>query len=187
MEDGIIPVKARGKEIVTLRARLEPTNLIGDFNRHTARILPQLMPGSPLENGEAGKLPRLLTEDEVVAEEQRAEQLGLALQAIRSEVSFMQAQIDRQAPSSMAQLALLHRLKGREATLARQYDEAQISALLNRQLLVTRQVEKGLTRIGESLNWARTRKRVSEFFEPLLRRTGLDFYGYGPVDCFHRY
>jgi mannosylglycerate hydrolase len=163
VDNGSISVQARGKEIITLRARLEPASLIGDFNRHPARVLPQLTPVSPLENGETGKLPRLLTEDEVVAEEQRAAQLGIALQAIRSEAYIMQEHIERRAITDVAQLTLLHRLKGREATLARQYDEAQISALLNRQLLVARQVEKGLTRIGESLNWARTRKRVSEF------------------------
>ncbi|MBP7998181.1 MAG: hypothetical protein KA314_02180 [Chloroflexi bacterium] len=162
-EHNIIPVQARGKEIVTLRARLEPNHQIGDFNRHPARVLPQLMPVAHLENGETDKLPRLLTEDEVMAEEQRATQLGIALQAIRSEANIMEEQIERRAAPDIAQLTLLHRLKGREATLARHYDEAQISALLNRQLLVARQVEKGLTRIGESLNWARTRKRVSEF------------------------
>jgi mannosylglycerate hydrolase len=161
----VIPVQARGKEIVTLRLRLKPESLIGDFERHPARVLPLLAPAMPPENGEIlGKLPPLLTEDEVAGEERRAEQLAAALQAIRSEAYILQEQIERQGKKAdVAQLTLLHRLKGREATLARQYDEAQISALLNRQLLVARQVDKGLTRIGESLNWARTRKRVSEF------------------------
>jgi mannosylglycerate hydrolase len=162
LEDGTIPVRARGKEIVTLRVQIEPASLIADFIRHPARVLPLLNPTLP-QNGDLGKLPRLLTEEEVAAEEQRAAQLGAALQAIRSEAYIMQEQIERRGAPDVAQLTLLHRLKGREATLARHYDEAQISALLNRQLLVARQVEKGLTRIGESLNWARTRKRVSEF------------------------
>ncbi|MBE2198831.1 MAG: hypothetical protein IAE79_09485 [Anaerolinea sp.] len=163
LQDGTIPVAARGKEIVTLRVQIEPVTLIADFNRHPARVLPLLAPVTPLENGVLGKLPRLLTEEEVVAEEQRAAQLGAALQAIRSEAYILQEQLERRGGGDVAQLTLLHRLKGREATLARHYDEAQISALLNRQLFVARQVEKGLTRIGESLNWARTRKRVSEF------------------------
>lgn len=162
LQDGTIPVQARGKEIVTLRVQIEPAGLIADFTRHPARVLPLLTPTLP-ENGSLGKLPRLLTEEEVAAEERRAEQLGAALQAIRSEAYIMQEQLERRGANDVAQLTLLHRLKGREATLARHYDEAQISALLNRQLLVARQVEKGLTRIGESLNWARTRKRVSEF------------------------
>lgn len=162
LEAGTIPVQARGKEIVTLRVQIEPNSLIADFTRHPARVLPLLTPAPP-ENGSRGKLPRLLTEDEVVTEEHRAEQLGAALQAIRSEAYILQEQLERRGGGNVAQLTLLHRLKGREATLARHYDEAQISALLNRQLLVDRQVEKGLTRIGESLNWARTRKRVSEF------------------------
>jgi mannosylglycerate hydrolase len=162
---GAISVAARGKEIVTLRVRLEPESVIGDFARHPARVLPLLLPVAPLANGEtAGKLPPLVTEAEVTAEERRAEQLAAALQAIRSEAYILQEQLERRGKQAdVAQLTLLHRLKGREATLARQYDEAQISALLNRQLLVARQVDEGLTRIGESLNWARTRKRVSEF------------------------
>jgi mannosylglycerate hydrolase len=163
LQDGTVPVEARGKEIVTLRVQIEPASLIADFNRHPARVLPLLQPDTSLENDDLGKLPRLLTEEEVTAEEQRAAQLGAALQAIRSEAYILQEQLERRGAADVAQLTLLHRLKGREATLARQVDEAQISALLNRQLLVARQVEKGLTRIGESLNWARTRKRVSEF------------------------
>jgi mannosylglycerate hydrolase len=164
LEDGMIPVEARGKEIVTLRIHVALDNLIAESDRHPARVLPQLVPVSALENGETpNKLPPLLTDEEVAAEERRAEQLGAALQAIRSEAYILQEQIDRQANPGNAQLTLLHRLKGREATLARHYDEAQISALLNRQLLVTSQMEKNLSRIGETLNWARTRKRVSEF------------------------
>ncbi|MBK8989195.1 MAG: hypothetical protein IPM39_24550 [Chloroflexi bacterium] len=162
LHEGAIPVQARGKEIVTIRARLVADRLIGDFSHHVTRVLPLLTPLTGLESGPTRKLPPLLTEEEVAAEERRAEQLGLALQAIRSEAYILQEQLAQRAPD-VPQLTLLHRLKGREATLARHYDEAQISALLNRQLLVTRQVEKGLTRIGESLNWARTRKRVSEF------------------------
>ncbi len=163
LADGLIPLQVRGREIVTVRARLKPVQVIEDFTRYPARVLPLLAPTPSIANGEPGKSPRLLTEDEVVAEEQRATQLGAALQAIRSEAYILQEQIDRRDSADVAQQALLHRLKGREATLARQYDEAQISALLNRQLLVTWQMEKKLDEIGKSLNWARTRKRVSEF------------------------
>lgn len=164
LADGVIPVAARGKEIVTVRARLEPAAVLGDFSRHPARVLPPLVAQDTSENGRANnKWPSLLTREEVEAEERRAEQLGAALQAVSGEVAIVQAQVDRQPDPDRLHLALLHRLKGREATLARQYDEAQISALLNRQLLVTRRMDRELQRIGETLNWARTRKRVSEF------------------------
>jgi hypothetical protein len=166
LEDGAIPVHAAGKEIVTLRIRLVPSTVIAiaDFTRHPARVLPQLLPATSLENGsELARMPPLLTEQEVADEVRRAEKLGFALQAIRSEVDILQEQVNRRTNPDNALLTLLHRLKGREATLARHYDEAQISALLNKQLLVTRQMEDELKRIGESLNWARTRKRVSEF------------------------
>ncbi|MFO7662303.1 MAG: glycoside hydrolase family 38 C-terminal domain-containing protein [Chloroflexota bacterium] len=173
LEDGLIPVEGRGKEIVTLRIHITPASLTAEADHHPVRVLPQLNPVWALEDGEtANKMPALLTQDEVVAEERRAEQLGAALQAIRSEAYIMQEQIDRQTNPGIAQLTLLQRLKGREATLARHFDEAQISALLNRQLLVTSQMEKKLKRIGETLNWARTRKRVSEFL--IHYYTGLE-------------
>ena len=163
-DKGRIPVRARGKQIVTLRVRLNPHSIIADYAHHPARVLPQLFPAASLENGgSSATLPPVLTEEEVTAEARRAEQLGAALQAMRSEAYLLQEQIDRRAKPDVPQLTLLHRLKGREATLARHYDEAQISALLNKQLLVTLQMEEQLTQIGESLNWARTRKRVSEF------------------------
>ena len=164
LSDGAIPISARGKEIVTLRVRLEHPRLESGTGTHSARVLPVPVPEVLFENGAAGDgMPPVLTEEEVLAEERRAEQLAAALQAIRSEAYIMQEEIDRRGDPGVAQMTLLHRLKGREATLARQYDEAQISAMLNRQLLVMREVDAGLERVGKSLNWARTRKRVSEF------------------------
>ena len=157
---GIIPVQVRGKEIITVRVQLQPAAVIEDFTRHPARVLPQLLPTAGAVDG---KVPPLLTAEEVAAEQQRADQLASALQAIRSEAYILQTEIERRPRPGVSQLALLQRLKGREATLARQHYEAQISALLNRQLLVTRQMESSLDEIGESLNWARVRKRVGEF------------------------
>lgn len=155
-----IPVQARGKEIVTIKVKLEPAQLIEDFTRHRAQVLPP-----PTFNGAISppKMPSLLTIDEVTAELQRAHQLELALQAIRSEAYILNEDITRHTQPDLAQLALLQRLKGREATLARQHYEARISALLNQQLLVTYEMESELDQIGESLNWARVRKRVGEF------------------------
>lgn len=160
VENGLIPVQVRGKEIMTVRVRPGPDPVIEDFNRYPARVLPLLTPTAEVNTA---KMPPLLTEEEVATEQTRAEQLASALQAIRSEAYILQEEIERRANPGVSQLALLQRLKGREATLSRQHYEARISALLNRQLLVTRQMESSLDDIGESLNWARVRKRVGEF------------------------
>ena len=160
VKDGTIQVTAKGKEIITIKVKLRPWKLIEDFQRHRARILPPLIPNHDVP---PAKMPPLITAEEVAAERKRAEQLETALQAIRSEAYILNEDIERRAEPDTSQLALLQRLKGREATLARQHYEARISALLNQQLLVTYQMESELDDIGESLNWARVRKRVGEF------------------------
>lgn len=160
VQDGAVHLVAKGKEIVTIKARLRPRKLIEDFQRHQARVLPPLIPN---HDTPSAKMPPLVTIEEVEIERKRAEQLESALQAIRSEAYILNEDVERQAEPGVAQLALLQRLKGREATLARQHYEARISALLNQQLLVTYQMESALDDIGESLNWARVRKRVGEF------------------------
>ncbi|MEJ2749193.1 MAG: glycoside hydrolase family 38 C-terminal domain-containing protein, partial [Anaerolineae bacterium] len=160
VKDGTIRLAAKSKEIVTIKVKLRPWKLIEDFQRHRARILPPLIANHDVP---PAKMPPLITVEEVETERKRAEQLESALQAIRSEAYILNENIERQADPGIAQLALLQRLKGREATLARQHYEARISALLNQQLLVTYQMESELDDIGESLNWARVRKRVGEF------------------------
>lgn len=160
VKDDTIHITANGKEIVTIKVKLRPQKLIEDFQRHRARVLPPLIPN---RNVPAAKMPPLITTEEVEIERKRAEQLESALQAIRSEAYILNEDIERRAEPDAGQLALLQRLKGREATLARQHYEARISALLNRQLLATHQMESELDDIGESLNWARVRKRVGEF------------------------
>jgi mannosylglycerate hydrolase len=160
VDDGTIPVKAGGKEIVTIKVKLKPRKLIEDYQRHPATVVPR--PKSKM-NLPKVKSPPLLSADEVTLEQDRAKQLEAALQAIRSEAYILNDDIERHTQPEMAQLALLQRLKSREATLARQHYEARISALLNQQLLITDQVEEELGEIGVSLNWARVRKRVGEF------------------------
>jgi mannosylglycerate hydrolase len=170
VDNGTIPVEARGKEIVTLKLWLKPWKLIEDFRRHHVRII-QPVAIDQVSEGTIGGIasfsrtgrPRLLTKKEVRAEQARAKQLAEALQAVRSEAYILNEEIERQSRPELAQQALLQRLKGREATLARQHYEARISALLNQQLLITAQMESELDGIGESLNWARVRKRVGEF------------------------
>lgn len=160
VENGTLPVAVRSKEIVTVKVKLKPRKLIEDFERHSAHLLQPLEPETQLP---PAKLPPLLTGEEVGQEQRRAEQLEVALHAIRSEANILNEEIERQAEPSLSQLALLQRLKGREATLARQHYEAHISALLNQQLLITNRMEIELDAIGQELNWARVRKRVSEF------------------------
>jgi mannosylglycerate hydrolase len=167
VDQGRIPVKARGKEIVTLKIKFKPQKLIEAFKRHPTTVVPSPKPVPPLPTVE---VPPLVTAHEVAREQDRATQLEAARQAIRSEASVLNADIERRAQPDVAQLALLQRLKGREATLVRQHYEARISALLNQQLLITWQVEKDLDEIGAPLNWARVRKRVGEFLSHYYER-----------------
>jgi mannosylglycerate hydrolase len=160
LQDGTIPVVAKAREIVTIKVKLSRSRLIYDFQSPATRILPALVPHADLQIADP---PVLLSEEEVHTEQMRARTLSEALHAIRSHIYEMNEAIDRQAEPPVQQLAGLQKLKGQEATLARQYHEARISALLNQQLLITHQIETELDGIGEQLNWARVRKRVGEF------------------------
>ncbi len=173
VEDGTVQFKARPKEIVTIKVKLRPWKLIEDFQTHPARVLLPVGPANGLPPAEA--LP-LLTAAEVQREQQRADDLARKLRTLRSEAYELNEAIARQNNPPVEQLAALQKLKGDEATLARQHYEARISALLNQQLLVTSQMEAELDEIGESLNWARVRKRVGEFlthyYEGVLGENG---------------
>jgi len=160
LQDGSIPVVAKAREIVTIKVKLSRSRLIYDFQSPATRILPALTPRADLS---VDGPPALLSEEEVDAEQMRARSLNEGLHAIRSDIYELNEAIGRQADPPVQQLAELQKLKGKEATLARQYHEARISALLNQQLLITHQIETELDDIGEHLNWARVRKRVGEF------------------------
>ncbi|HNS01353.1 MAG TPA: glycoside hydrolase family 38 C-terminal domain-containing protein [Anaerolineae bacterium] len=160
VQDGNIPVVAKPKEIVTLKVKLSRSRLIYDFPSAATRILPPLTPRADFAVDDP---PLLLSEEEVHSEQMRAQTLSEGLHVIRSDIYDLQEAIERQAEPPVQQLAALQKLKGQEATLARQYHEARISALLNQQLLITHQIETELDGIGEQLNWARVRKRVGEF------------------------
>jgi len=160
LHDGSIPVVAKPREIVTLKVKLSRSRLIYDFQSAATRILPALTPRADLAVDDP---PPLLSEEEVHSEQMRARTLNEGLHAIRSDIYDLSEAIERQPEPPVQQLADLQKLKGREATLARQYHEARISALLNQQLLITHQIETELDGIGEQLNWARVRKRVGEF------------------------
>ncbi len=160
MAGGTVQIRAKSKEIVTIKVKLSRSRLIYDFLSHATRMVAPLMPHADMEGQ---PMPPLLTAAEAEAEQKRADQLNAGLQAIRSEIYEMNEVLERQSKPDARQLAELQRLKGREATLARHHYEARISALLNQQLLVTNQIERELEGIGESLNWARVRKRVGEF------------------------
>jgi mannosylglycerate hydrolase len=165
VEDGTIPFKARGKEIVTIKVSLKPWRLIDDYHAFASRVLP-----SPVEDEARltevfsnGTLPSVITPEEVQREQQRARQLLGKLNDIRSKAYILNEALNAETHPRIERLTALHRLQGEEATLSRQSHEARISALLNEHLLVTRQMETELTKIGEDLNWARVRKRVGEF------------------------
>lgn len=175
LEDGLVPFTARPGEIVTIKVRLDLQPLIEDFERHRARVVSQEAAQNYLPRVE---LPPVVTPQEAEAERLRAERLRASLDSVREEIAVLERYIAERARPDTLQKALLQELKGREATLARQHYEARISALLNQQLLVTRQMEAQLDEIGESLNWARVHKRVGEFlihyYEDLLEQENGD-------------
>ncbi|MEW5985111.1 MAG: glycoside hydrolase family 38 C-terminal domain-containing protein [Chloroflexota bacterium] len=164
-----INVIAKSKQIVTLYLKVTPRLLIKDFHPYPARVLPPLHSEEPLPEVES---PPVLTREEVEAERQRAKTLEAALQAARNEAYVMAEVIDREATRDPATLVELQRVRGRVATLTRQYYESRISSLLNRQLYITNRIESELEEIGEEVNWARIQKRVGEFlvhyYESLL-------------------
>lgn len=160
LANGVIPVTARPREIVTIKVKLSRSRLIYDFQTPATRLLPPLELRADLPLDDA---PALLDDEDVRQEESRASQLAADLAIVRGEIDELAAAIERAAQPSLHQLADLQRLKGREATLARHYHEARISSLLNQQLLITHRIENELDGIGEQLNWARVDKRVREF------------------------
>jgi hypothetical protein len=68
----------------------------------------------------------------------------------------------------------LQKTKTEVATLTRKVNEARISALLNRRLYITHQIEAELEDIETSMGWSRTKKRAGEYlvhyYETLLRQ-----------------
>lgn len=163
VEDGTIHFKARPKEIITLRIHLKPWRLIDDYQVYASRVLPSPIDDLALEEIFKEETPPVITQEEVAAEQARAQTLQEQLHRIRSQAYILSEELNTETNPPLDRLTELHRLKGEEATLSRQSYEARISALLNQHLLITRQMESELSDMGEGLNLARVRKRVGEF------------------------
>ncbi|MCL4302544.1 MAG: hypothetical protein KJ077_43040 [Anaerolineae bacterium] len=160
-ENGSIAVQARPKEIVTLKLKLSPRLLLDAENSDLTRLLPPLSFGNTLLPVE---LPPLLSEQEVQAERERVAALETDLLKAKAGVFTLEDEIERTAAQDELSKQLeLQKLKTEVATLTRKVNEARISALLNRWLYITNQIETELGEIEASMGWSRTKKRAGEY------------------------
>lgn len=172
-EDGRVSVAARPKEIVTLKLVLKPRVLVDAERSPVAtRVLP---PPPAWEKGPPVELPPVLTAEEVQAERDRVAVLEADLLKAKAEVFTLEDLIERTASQrDLARQSQLQRLRTEVATLSRKANEARVSALLNRQLYVTNQIEAELAAIDEEMSWSRIKKRAGEYlvhhYETLLRQ-----------------
>jgi 2-O-(6-phospho-alpha-D-mannosyl)-D-glycerate hydrolase len=171
--DGRIRLAARPKEIVTLKLELKPRMLIDAECAPVTRVLAPLPPGE--KTPAAALLPPVITRAEVETERGRVAALEAALLSAKADVFTLEDLIERTAAQRDLEKQLeLQRLKTELATLSRKANEARISALLNRQLFVTNQIEAELATIDEEMSWSRIKKRAGEYlvhyYEALLRQ-----------------
>lgn len=171
-ENGSVTIQARPKEIITLKLRLVPQLLLDPERSDVIRLLPPLPPGDKLPPVD---LPPVLTEAEVRAERDRVTVLEQSLLKTKADVFTLEDDIERTATQAdMARQLELQKLKTKVSTLTRQANEARISALLNRRLYITNQIERELAEIEANMAWSRTKKRAGEYlvhyYENLLRQ-----------------
>ncbi len=170
-DGGRILVTARPKEIVTLKLELKPCVLIDAERSQVTRVLP--VPSR--EKGAPVELPPVITAEEVQAELGRVEILEAALLEAKAAVFTLEDLIERTASQrDLARQSDLQRLRTEVATLSRKANEARVSAMLNRQLYVTNQIEAELAAIDAEMSWSRIKKRAGEYlvhhYERLLRQ-----------------
>lgn len=160
-ENGHITIQARPKEIVTLKLKLVPQLLLDSERSDMTRLLPPL----PLDDTlPPVDLPPVLTEAEVRAERDRVTALEQSLLKTKADVFTLEDDIERTATQDdVARQLELQKLKTKVSTLTRQANEARISALLNRRLYITNQIELELAEIEASMAWSRTKKRAGEY------------------------
>lgn len=173
VEGGTTRFTVRPKEIVTAKLNIEPARQLDYQKAHEARLL------KPLPTGESPTttiIPPVITREEVQAERVRVAVLEEALMKAKADAFTLEDDLERTASKDLARVAELQRRKTRVATLTRQLNESRISALLNRQLYITRKIESELAEIGESMSWSRTKKRAGEYlvhyYETLLKKAG---------------
>ncbi|MEW5956659.1 MAG: glycoside hydrolase family 38 C-terminal domain-containing protein [Chloroflexota bacterium] len=171
-ENGNVAIQTRPKEIVTLKLKLTPHLLIDVKRSDLTRLLPPLPLNDALPPVD---LPPVLTEAEVQAERDRVTALEESLLKTKADVFTLEDDIERTAAQDdLVKQLELQKLKTEVATLTRQANEARISALLNRRLYLTNQIERELAEIEANMAWSRTKKRAGEYlvhyYENLLRQ-----------------
>jgi mannosylglycerate hydrolase len=172
MESGVVRLKVKAKEIVTVKLELLPQVLIDLERPNATRVL---APPSRGGNGPRPAVPPVLTDAEVQAEKERVGALEQELVAAKAAVFNLEDEIERTATQAdLGKQLGLQRAKTEVATLTRKVNEARISALLTRKLYVSHQIEDELGAIAQEMSWSRTKKRAGEYlvhhYERLLRR-----------------
>ncbi|MEW6129511.1 MAG: glycoside hydrolase family 38 C-terminal domain-containing protein [Acidobacteriota bacterium] len=176
-DKGLVKVQAGQKEIVSLKLKLMPGLQIDAQYFDAAKLLPPLPPG---DKPPVADLPPVLTKEDVQAEEDRVTRLEAALLNAKAGVYTLEDEIERTggAAIDLSKQVELQKKKMEVATLTRQLNESRISALLNKQLFITNQIESELEEIGEAMSWSRTKKRASEYlvhyYESLLEKQTLE-------------
>ncbi|MFQ6116863.1 MAG: glycoside hydrolase family 38 C-terminal domain-containing protein [Candidatus Bipolaricaulia bacterium] len=183
VEDGVVKVEARGKEIITIRVKFDRQRLIRERPSESTKVLPPLRP----EEGRPGIEPRpAITEEDIRKEERRARELEAEVQKLKGKVHLLEGEIEREARKDIPKMAQLQRIKCEVASLSRQLLETRLSVLLSRKRYVelnekdpkrrkeeVRRIEEEIEGMGEEMCWIRIEKRVGEylssFYESLLR------------------
>lgn len=160
VHDNTLRISVKSKEIATFKVRPSPAQILDGNHAGAARVLYSPQPQPPAATADP---PPLLTAREVAAEFARVDNLQKKRDKIEAKIQALSGSGPDDDPKYSGQMKALHALEGRKATLLRQYHEARISALLNKQLLTTHRIEDSLGEIGDALNWARVQKRVGEF------------------------
>jgi mannosylglycerate hydrolase len=156
----VVSLLTRAGEIVTLRLRLWPS-----YRREGSYGTPPIvLPSLPLSQPTpAIEFPPLLTEDDLQAEHQRVTETERQLLEAKAEVFTRKDLMERMGWHGLTHRAELQKKELAVSTLTRQLHEAQISEMINRQLLINTQIESALGQIGEEMSWARTKKRAGEY------------------------
>ena len=180
IKEGAVKIEARGKEIVTLRMRLEPQELIQEPPQESTQVIPHLQP----EGEPGGEPPPVVTEEEIRREEERAGNLAAEIERAKREADLLEREIE--GPEDILKMAQLQRMKGEVSSLSRELLEARLSVLLNRKRYIelnekdprrreeeVERIEKEIEAIGEEMCWIRIEKRVGEYlnsyYESLLQ------------------
>ena len=178
--EGTVKIEARGKEIVTLRMRLEPQELIHEPSEESTQVIPRLQ----YEGEPRVEPPPMVTEEEIRGEEERAKALAAKVERAKREADLLEEEI--KGPKDILKMAQLQRIKGEVSSLSRELLEAHLSVLLNRKRYielnekdpkrreeVVERIEKEIETIGGEMCWIRIEKRVGEYlnsyYESLLQ------------------